>query len=89
MPDVELKRIQPTKLNPRSKFSKSGLDDLLPLPRTCSAWERGRPGRWAAVICAGRGGRDARAPRPRLFPEDVGCFCTRVCARPPAGRSGA
>jgi ParB family chromosome partitioning protein len=28
MPDVELKKIQPNKLNPRTKFSKSGLDDL-------------------------------------------------------------
>ena len=28
MPDLELKRIQPNKLNPRLRFSKSGLDDL-------------------------------------------------------------
>ncbi len=28
MPDLELKRIQPNKLNPRTRFSKSGLDDL-------------------------------------------------------------
>jgi ParB family transcriptional regulator, chromosome partitioning protein len=28
MPDVELKKIQPNKLNPRLKFSKAGLDDL-------------------------------------------------------------
>src|SRR5919107_861940 len=28
MPDVELKQIQPNRLNPRTTFSKSGLDDL-------------------------------------------------------------
>jgi ParB family transcriptional regulator, chromosome partitioning protein len=28
VPDLELKRIQPNKLNPRLRFSKSGLDDL-------------------------------------------------------------
>ena len=28
MPDLELKRIQPNKLNPRLRFSKSGLDDV-------------------------------------------------------------
>src|SRR5689334_4638578 len=28
MPDIELKKIQPNKLNPRLKFSKAGLDDL-------------------------------------------------------------
>ena len=28
MPDLELKQIQPNKLNPRLRFSKSGLDDL-------------------------------------------------------------
>ena len=28
MPDLELKKIQPNKLNPRLRFSKSGLDDL-------------------------------------------------------------
>jgi ParB family chromosome partitioning protein len=28
VPDLELKRIQPNKLNPRTRFSKSGLDDL-------------------------------------------------------------
>ena len=28
MPELELKRIQPNKLNPRLRFSKSGLDDL-------------------------------------------------------------
>src|SRR5215204_3250741 len=28
LPDIELKQIQPNKLNPRLKFSKSGLDDL-------------------------------------------------------------
>ncbi len=28
MPDIELKSIQPNKLNPRLRFSKSGLDDL-------------------------------------------------------------
>jgi ParB family transcriptional regulator, chromosome partitioning protein len=28
MPDLELKRIQPNKLNPRLQFSKAGLDDL-------------------------------------------------------------
>jgi ParB family transcriptional regulator, chromosome partitioning protein len=28
LPDIELKKIQPNKLNPRLKFSKSGLDDL-------------------------------------------------------------
>jgi ParB/RepB/Spo0J family partition protein len=69
MPDVELKRIQPTKLNPRTKFSKSGLDDLVPLPRTCSAWERGRPGRWAAVICAGRAGETPPRPGPPALPK--------------------
>lgn len=28
MPEIELKKIQPNKLNPRLKFSKAGLDDL-------------------------------------------------------------
>src|SRR6266508_4135305 len=28
MPDVDLKQIQPNRLNPRTQFSKSGLDDL-------------------------------------------------------------
>src|SRR5215204_2126075 len=28
MPDVELKQIQPNRLNPRTTFSKAGLDDL-------------------------------------------------------------
>ena len=28
MTDIELKKIQPNKLNPRLKFSKAGLDDL-------------------------------------------------------------
>jgi ParB family chromosome partitioning protein len=28
MPDIELKKIQPNKLNPRLRFSKAGLDDL-------------------------------------------------------------
>src|SRR5581483_6937220 len=28
MPEVDLKKIQPNKMNPRLKFSKSGLDDL-------------------------------------------------------------
>src|SRR5438477_126098 len=28
VPEVDLKKIQPNKMNPRLKFSKSGLDDL-------------------------------------------------------------
>lgn len=28
MPDIELKKIQPNRLNPRLQFSKSGLDGL-------------------------------------------------------------